>query len=107
MDKIQKIQINETLVHEEKIIAERLLNTRIKLGISRYNLARTVGIDESELVKYENAIEAIPASTLLMISVAMGLDFEYFYYDNIMVEGFMSDSISHHQITEERPALLS
>lgn len=87
MLEIEQIRVSEWVNREEHIIASKLFHARTKMGIERGELASMAGIRESELVKYENAIEATPVSTLLVLAKAMGVIIDYFYDDDIEIFG--------------------
>lgn len=82
MAEIDQIKIGQEIDNEERAIAARLFKTRTSLGINRFELANFIRIDEEELINYENAVEAIPASLLAQISTAMGVSIEFFFSDN-------------------------
>lgn len=75
----QNLQKQHWLEPEEQNVANKLARLRIKLKIGSLELAHMVGIDEQELLSYEQADEPIPASILAMISIVLGVDMEYFF----------------------------
>lgn len=65
--------------NEEKSISCGLFRLRLSSGLSRYELSKMTGIDEISLASYENAIKAIPASDLYIISIALGFNVDDLY----------------------------
>lgn len=85
MSEIELKRNSQAANKEDHMIASRLFKARTKLGIERGELALHAGITEKELADYENAVEEIPASTLLYISKVMGVSFDYFFDDSIEI----------------------
>ncbi len=103
MSEIEQMRVGEWISREEHLIASRLFKVRTKLGIDRSELAFTAGISESELVRYENAIEPIPACVLVLLSSLMGVSIDYFFDSELEVIGadvYMTKE-------DEQPVLLS
>jgi transcriptional regulator with XRE-family HTH domain len=95
--------VKDVVDQEEKNIAERLCRLRNRLGIERDQLALAIGIREADLFAFENAVEAIPASTLAMISAVIGIDIDYFFSD----EDWDIISEAHTAAAHKENALLS
>ena len=100
MSEIEQIRIGEWVNREEHLIASKLFQARTKMGIDRGELAFLAGITESELVKYENAIEAIPVSTLLVLAKAMGVSVEYFYDDDVEIFGITAPANNEKELLD-------
>ncbi len=67
---------------EERRIAARLLHLRSSFEISQEQLAYALDIGVEELSSYENAKVAIPASLLALASIALGVEYDYFYEES-------------------------
>ena len=67
--------------HEDRRIAARLLHLRSSLDIIPHQLADALNITTDELRDYEQAYRPIPASLLALASLALGVDFDYFYQE--------------------------
>lgn len=63
------------------LIAVKFFKARTRSGIYRSELADLLEIDEVELARYENGLDPIPASTLVLAASFMGIELEYFYED--------------------------
>jgi transcriptional regulator with XRE-family HTH domain len=95
--------VKDVVDQEERNIAERLLRLRTRLGIERDQLALAIGLQEADIFAFENAVDAIPASTLAMISAVVGIDINYFFSD----EDWDIISEAYTAVTHKESALLS
>lgn len=99
----EQIRINEWVDREEKFIASRIFRIRTGMNIEREDLAMLIGESDAQMAKYESGIDAVPASTLICMSFALGVDIGYFYgEDNLKI---CNSKIYANE--EERPVLLS
>jgi len=67
---------------EDRRIAARLLHLRCSLGVSVVQLAGALDISTEKLEQYEHAQVPIPASLLALASLALGVEFDYFYQES-------------------------
>jgi transcriptional regulator with XRE-family HTH domain len=77
---------------KKQSLSSILLQERTKHGMTRIELAGSIGIDEEELTRYELGLEAIPASVLFLIAVCFGDDPMIFF--NIAQNGTIDHSFS-------------
>lgn len=79
MTKVNNVE--QFVAKNDSAIANKLYRIRNLIGIEREILASALEISVSELENYEQAIEAIPASTLVLIALKLGVNINYFYED--------------------------
>ena len=96
---LDAVKANENAEHK---IATRLFKARTRSGIYRSELAEMLEVDEVELARYENSLEAIPASLLVVAAAFMGVDLDYFYNDE---EPITINANSNRKAEVEQPAL--
>lgn len=76
------LYLSTDMGHEDRRIAARLLHLRCSLTITSSQLADVLGISVNELEQYEQAHIPIPASLLALASLALGVEFDYFYQES-------------------------
>lgn len=104
MSEIDQMRIGEAINREEHMIAARLFKARTRLGIARDELASMAGMSEAELLRYENAIEPIPASVLVFLASLMGVNVRQFFNSD---SGFFGTAEIYMAVEDEQPVLLS
>ena len=75
-----------TTVHTSLIdndIAVRIRSRREELGLHMGELANLVGISRHQLLRYELARNRVPASTLMIFAIVMGVPIGYFFKEDI------------------------
>lgn len=74
--------IDEQVKQKEMAIASKMLRLRTEMNVQAGQLAEIIGISEEELASYEHGAEPVPASVLVLIAAAFGVEFDYFYTTN-------------------------
>ncbi len=64
----------------DHIVAKRIRLIRLERGVSLEWLAQRIGISYQQVQKYEAAKNRVTASRLFLISQALGVPLDYFYY---------------------------
>lgn len=100
----QHLKAGEWIEREERLIASRLFKVRTQLGIEREDLAAMVGVDDHELRDFEFGITPVPASTLLMLALAMGIEIQYFFGSPLQLCNTANVSLLH---GKKSPVMLS
>ncbi len=103
MSQVDQIKVGEYVEREESVIAAKLFKLRTKLNLERSDVAGLSGIDEKQLFRYENAIEAIAASDLFLLANILGVSMSYFYEEEMQICGSNIPAISD----SKYPALLN
>lgn len=68
----------------DKQISEKILQLRIKQGISQHELGEHLGVSYQQVHKYEKNTSRVCASRLAMIAQLLEVDISYFLPDNIV-----------------------
>ena len=96
----------------DQLIGRNVMTARIGLEISRSDLARSIGVSETQMSKYECGISRITAVRLSQIAAALGMRVADFFIEiaaaeNAKCEAATPDSIARHsQVTAEAVALV-
>lgn len=94
MSEDRLITIHGRLDKEDERIAQRLKSLRERLDVDLNELAEAANLDSVQLTRYEAALEPIPASDLLVLSVLLGTEMEYFFEDNdVMLPDGSNDNV--------------
>lgn len=94
---------------DEKTVAAKLKLLRLRAGIELDDFAEALGIDDEDLIAFENGKEAIPASVIALACALSGVPFGYFF-DEEDEDDSMNNLASSNvkaRATEEQYALLS
>ena len=73
--------------HMDRHIGRRIRSARERAGLSQVDLGRAVQVSFQQIQKYEAAANAVSASMLFLIALALRADFAYFF------DEFQSDDI--------------
>ena len=66
----------------DAVVAANLFKARTRYGLYRAELAEILGIHEVQLARYENGLDPIPASSLMIAAHFIGVDFDSFFNEN-------------------------
>lgn len=79
----------------DKYIGNKIQTLRLAKGISRQELANTIGVTHQQLQKYETGVNRVSAGRLLLIANALDKPTNYFYLG--LEEGEEEFDITPHQ----------
>ncbi len=65
----------------DKIIGDKIYSLRLAKGLSRQQLADSIGVTHQQLQKYEKGLNRISVGRLVLIAKALGRSVDYFYSD--------------------------
>jgi transcriptional regulator with XRE-family HTH domain len=67
--------------HVDKIIGQRIRQSRRSLSLTQTELAEAVGISFQQVQKYEKGVNRVPASRLYQIADRLGENLYWFFVD--------------------------
>lgn len=79
MNQIISEELMKKIEADEKVIAARLKTLRTRVGIEIDAFAEALGVEDAELVSYENGSVDVPASVIALVCALSGVSFEYFF----------------------------
>lgn len=79
MNEIISAELLKKIEADEKVIATRLKTLRTRVGIEVDAFAEALGVEEAELVSFENGTVDVPASVIALVCALSGVSFEYFF----------------------------
>lgn len=102
MENFVSVEVNMTIEANERAIAAKLRNVRVRACITLKEFAEALGVETEELESYENGSEDVPASVIALTCALSGVPFEYFFG-----EESYEPTIHHVAMTEKQAVLLS
>lgn len=107
---------NDYIAQVDKFVGTKIYNLRLSKGLSRQQLADTIGVTHQQLQKYEKGLNRIAVGRLVLIAKALHKNVEFFYeglekdnqeppltkHQRMCIEvsrNFMKLANSEHQIT--------
>jgi transcriptional regulator with XRE-family HTH domain len=97
-DIVTEIAVND------KIIAKKLRDLRVRSCINLDEFAEALGVETFELESYENCSSAVPASVIAMVCALSGVPFEHFFGKE---EESFSPALSGAKTAKEQALLLN
>lgn len=82
----------------DKLVAYRLKNRRIMLGMNQSELAKAIGVSIQQFQKYEKGTNRISAGKLFTLARALKVSIEYFFKDNPEVNNILEKNINQNGI---------
>lgn len=70
---------NDYIAQVDKFIGNKIYSLRLSKGLSRQQLADTIGVTHQQLQKYEKGVNRIAVGRLVLIAKALEKNVEYFY----------------------------
>jgi transcriptional regulator with XRE-family HTH domain len=70
---------NDYIIKIDKFIGEKIYSLRLAKGLSRQQLAESIGVTHQQLHKYEKGTNRLSVGRLVMIAQALSKDISYFY----------------------------
>ena len=70
---------NDYIAQIDKFIGDKIYNLRLGKGLSRQQLAESIGVTHQQLQKYEKGTNRISAGRLVLIATALDQTPEFFY----------------------------
>ena len=98
--------LQKNIEADEKAIAARLKNLRVKAVITLEEFADALGVQPAELAAYENGDEDVPASVIALVCALSGVPFEYFFNEEKEEVGMKVHAASN-SLQEEHAVFLS
>lgn len=77
---------NDYIAQVDKFVGNKIYNLRLSKGLSRQQLADTIGVTHQQLQKYEKGLNRIAVGRLVLIAKALHKSVDFFY------EGLEKDS---------------
>lgn len=70
---------NDYIAQVDKFIGAKIYNLRLSKGLSRQQLADTIGVTHQQLQKYEKGVNRIAVGRLVLIAKALHKTVDFFY----------------------------
>ncbi|MBP7190046.1 MAG: helix-turn-helix transcriptional regulator [Rickettsiaceae bacterium] len=70
---------NDYIAQVDKFIGNKIYSLRLSKGLSRQQLADTIGVTHQQLQKYEKGVNRIAVGRLVLIAKALGKGVDFFY----------------------------
>ena len=70
---------NDFIQKIDKFIGEKIYSLRLAKGLSRQQMAETIGVSHQQLQKYEKGLNRISIGRLILITKAFNEKIDYFY----------------------------
>lgn len=86
---------NEYIAQVDKFIGNKIYSLRLSKGLSRQQLADTIGVTHQQLQKYEKGVNRIAVGRLVLIAKALGKSVEFFYEG--LDKGEVEPTLTKHQ----------
>lgn len=86
---------NDYIVKVDKIVGEKIYSLRLAKGLSRQQLAESIGVTHQQLHKYEKGTNRLSVGRLVMIAQALSKDISYFYEG--LENSAPEESVTQHQ----------
>jgi transcriptional regulator with XRE-family HTH domain len=70
---------HDYIIKIDKLIGEKIYSLRLAKGLSRQQLAESIGVTHQQLHKYEKGTNRLSVGRLVLIANALSKDISYFY----------------------------
>lgn len=70
---------NDYIVKIDKFVGEKIYSLRLAKGLSRQQLAESIGVTHQQLHKYEKGTNRLSIGRLILVAQALSKDISYFY----------------------------